>query len=116
MPTPHKCPICLGKGEIGPRKAKHDANPIKVIHKGNGRDRKIFVCHGCLGTGILWDGNSTSTPWQIYPPTIVGSSITWSNKGSCQGIVNPQNNPFLNDEDRADMNEALEQLTEKSNA
>lgn len=88
MSTPHRCPICLGKGELGPQKAKHDAVPIKVISKGNGNPKKIYGCHGCWGVGILWDGAVVNPQPFITSPVVqpyIGDPqpfiITWdSNK------------------------------------
>lgn len=97
MSTPHRCPICLGKGELGPQKAKHDAIPIKVISKGNGRNKKIYDCHGCQGAGFLWDGIAPIFQPQpyIYPP-----QITWTN----QVNVDPNYTAY----NRSDMQEAID--------
>lgn len=59
MNTPHKCPICNGKGEIGKNKAKHDAVPVYSAIK-NGRKIQVFTCHGCLGMGLIWQ-------WKLQP-------------------------------------------------
>lgn len=88
MAKPHKCPICLGKGEIGPQKAKHDAVPVKVISEGNGRTKRIFTCHGCYGNGVLWDYTEIGNPTPIISPPYIppyqpwastDPKITWTN-------------------------------------
>jgi DnaJ-class molecular chaperone len=78
MNAPHRCPVCKGKGEIGRKKAKHDAVPFKTIATKKGKPRQIFKCHVCAGNGVLWDLNIT-----IYPTTIndMGAGCACSPKG-----------------------------------
>lgn len=45
---PHACPVCRGKGEIGPELAQYDALP-----KYDGTD--VYSCHICSGQGIVWE-------------------------------------------------------------
>lgn len=45
---PHACPVCKGKGELGPELAQYDALP-----KYDGSD--VYSCHICSGQGIIWE-------------------------------------------------------------
>lgn len=70
MNTPHRCPICDGVGELPKKRAKSIA--FQVI--GN---PKRFVCHGCHGTGIVWDFTPEPLPQTFtFPP--VQTLGSWS--------------------------------------
>lgn len=94
MNIPHRCPICEGRGEVGKRLAQTGSVLISA-------KPQRFRCHGCYGTGIVWDQTFQInpivplTPWQPIGPTWGTGDLTISNS-DCPGIVNPQNNPFSN--------------------
>jgi hypothetical protein len=68
MNTPHKCPICEGRGELGKKLAQVGS---VVVSQKPFRVR----CHGCFGAGIIWGWNIdyappipiTPTPWVTNP-------------------------------------------------
>jgi len=61
MSIPHRCPICEGRGEVGKRLAQVGA--VLISEK-----PQRFRCHGCMGTGIVWDQTFTITPPQPFVP------------------------------------------------
>jgi hypothetical protein len=66
MTTPHKCPVCNGKGELGRKKARSNATVLRTETNKNGKPRQVFQCHACIGTGVLWDFNTfTTSPLQF---------------------------------------------------
>lgn len=95
MSIPHRCPICEGRGEVGPRLAQTGAELIS-------KKPQRFVCHGCNKTGIVWDNSFhiTLNPPQPSPnpyvPYTPNTSPQWpdgtiiSNNGDCPGIINPK--------------------------
>jgi hypothetical protein len=44
--TPHKCPVCEGKGSV----AEDFYPPDDRMHHSEGR----YMCRSCWGAGILW--------------------------------------------------------------
>jgi hypothetical protein len=74
MAIPHRCPICEGRGEVGKRLAK--TGSVLVSEK-----PQRFQCHGCTGTGIIWD-QTFQLDVQPAPLTIqpwIPNNITYSN-------------------------------------
>ncbi len=64
---PHACPVCKGRGEIGPELAQHGA---ESKHSGH----PVFSCHVCSGSCLIWeireeDEDVVPTPIQL-PPSI----------------------------------------------
>lgn len=70
MNIPHRCPVCDGSGELKKKRAK--SNAFQVV--GNA---KRFVCHGCQGTGIVWELVINPDP-QPQPYITIPSVQTWS--------------------------------------
>lgn len=81
MSIPHRCPICEGRGEVGPRLAQTGAELIS-------KKPQRFECHGCARTGIVWDHSfqlniaPTVTPQPIISKPWISPyqpEITWIN-------------------------------------
>lgn len=70
MNIPHRCPICEGRGEIGKRLAQ--VGSVLVSEK-----PLRFKCHGCLGTGIVWDQTFQITYPNVLP--YITNIPTWNN-------------------------------------
>ena len=93
MSIPHKCPVCEGKGEVKKRLAQVGSvlvsEPKKPIR---------FRCHGCTGTGIIWDHtfNFINIPsvWSQHDQPY--GDITYHTNSECPGIVDPANTVFSN--------------------
>lgn len=50
--TPHKCPVCDGAGKVS--RPPHLAGDIETWDSYDGGP---WICHGCDGTGIVWEPN-----------------------------------------------------------
>ncbi len=89
MSSPHKCPICEGKGEVTRKLAQ--VGSVVVCQK-----PLLFRCHGCQGQGLLWDPAPLITLPTVQP---IDPNITpyWTtNSNDCPGIVNPNNDQINN--------------------
>lgn len=90
MSIPHRCPICEGRGEVGPRLAQTGAELIS-------KKPQRFECHGCARTGIVWDHSfqlniaPTVTPQPIVTKPWIndypGPSVTWINSQNNNGVL-----------------------------
>lgn len=45
---PHACPVCKGKGEVGPKLAQFEAQPKYD-------KAAIYACHVCGGSCLIWE-------------------------------------------------------------
>lgn len=54
MSTPHKCPVCEGRGF-------HSNDDLRPV------DEPALKCHACNGKGVVW---SPDVPWVPYEPMI----------------------------------------------
>lgn len=69
--TPHKCPICEGRGQVP-----------SSFYDGMSTNAANTTCRSCYGTGIVWDNTQfphypiptipldgpLNPPWPIIPP------------------------------------------------
>jgi len=87
--SPHKCPICEGKGEVTRKLAQ--VGSVVVQQK-----PLLFRCHGCQGQGLIWDPAPSFTfpTIDLNPP--INNQPFWTNNNNCPGIVNPDNQIVIN--------------------
>lgn len=84
MSTPHKCPVCDGRGTVA------EAPPYSYGASTTGVEQ---MCHACGGTGIVWEPVllQQGGVWGEYPvfeppAWLTGTTITWDpprNYGVC---------------------------------
>lgn len=51
--TPHKCPVCEGRGKLSYDPANPFANSALNFWSA-GSIMPLWSCHACAGTGVLW--------------------------------------------------------------
>jgi len=86
--SPHKCPICEGKGEVTRKLAQ--VGSVVVQQK-----PLLFRCHGCQGQGLIWDPAPTITfpmgdlnpPINNQPFWTTGNRYTLSNSPIQDGVI-----------------------------
>ena len=59
MTSPHKCPICEGSGKLP------DNSGFPYLNTTTGTSISMKTCHGCSGTGIVWEPNHSLFPHNI---------------------------------------------------
>ncbi len=89
MNIPHKCPVCEGKGEVKKRLAQ-----VGSVLVSEPKKPMRFRCHGCVGTGVVWEFAFVNIP-SVWTRLQTSGDVTYTN-GECPGIVNPDNDVFSN--------------------
>ncbi len=84
--TPHKCPVCNGRGVV--EGGFYNQPPMSHEYRPTSTGPMTETCKACSGTGILWgfsyETTPSYTPWAdpldgntTFPPF----TITWENPG-----------------------------------
>jgi hypothetical protein len=85
MSTPHKCPICHGRGTVPP-------GFYDQIDTGTSISTQRPTCKACGGSGLVWDYHSAPLPQPVEPDSPAGSwspyKITFG--PSCGGTYIPK--------------------------
>lgn len=87
---PHACPVCRGRGELTEELAQHES-----IVKYDLADHKIYSCHVCQGSCLIWEIREEDAPEELVPNTGTifpgaGQQISIPSIQIPQPVINPQ--------------------------